>query len=473
MIKNKTQSGAYSARRRAIFHISGDLRKRKSHVFQPLKLSTTFINFVQTEILPELQLGNRILEKKHERIQQILGNVVLAYIAGGIVLADSRNTGGEAKTRIPMYDELTKMEILQKQNGSENSQKVARYAPTSLFAQKVIKLNFLDIVNPLLDEPITKQKPFQGKRQPTEFAPVILREKYDISDPKEAGHRWIKKSIPFPKMKDAELASIQGWEQIIMQLNEANLKNHSWVYTVLDKCGNPVGLNQPNPVVRAIFNNDFKHGGRLYSRGANGYQNISKAERRTMQIDGEGIAEVDFSGYHTRMLYHIMHIDFKGDVYQPKKLLPKFYKKHYSGELRNAGRKYIKTLTNIILNAETYKQAVAAAQKELFDNKLYKQAIVDTCQTSPKQLIGRTKQIHKPIARYFHTGIGLELQCTDAFLMRKVLYKFIKLDKPALSLHDAVLCKKSDAVLAEKFMQETYFDFFGYKPEIAYDFICD
>ena len=103
-------SSSKNARRRAVFRIAGNLRKRKSHIYQPVKLTDTFINFVQTEIIPELQLGSRILDKKHDRIQQILANAVLAYQAGGKVLADSRNTGGEARTRIPMYDELVKME---------------------------------------------------------------------------------------------------------------------------------------------------------------------------------------------------------------------------------------------------------------------------------------------------------------------------------------------------------------------------
>jgi hypothetical protein len=190
-----------------------------------------------------------------------------------------------------------------------------------------------------------------------------------------------------------------------------------------------------------------------------------------MLIDGENIAEIDYSGYHLRMLYHKSKVDFKGDVYQPKRLLPELYKKKYSDESREAGRKYIKKLTNIILNAETYPQAVKAGQKELFDNKIFRHVISDICQTSPKELINQIKKTHKPVAEYFHTGIGLKLQRTDLDLMLKILFKFNKLGKPALSLHDAILCKKSDAPLAEQFMRKIYFNLFGYKPEITYDFI--
>ena len=53
----------------------------------------------------------------------------------------------------------------------------------------------------------------------------------------------------------------------------------------------------------AVYNRDFKHGGRLYTAERNGYQCFSEEDRECIQIDGEPTVELDFSGLHPRLLY--------------------------------------------------------------------------------------------------------------------------------------------------------------------------
>ena len=53
--------------------------------------------------------------------------------------------------------------------------------------------------------------------------------------------------------------------------------------------------------VRAVYNVSFDRGGRLYSRGANGYQGLRKSERQRVTVDGEETIELDYSGFQPRV----------------------------------------------------------------------------------------------------------------------------------------------------------------------------
>ena len=464
MVKEKRRSARAAARRRLMFHTGGDLRNHPSSTYQPVKTTPKFKEYVRQVIVPDLDLGGRILEKKTKRITEMMANLFIAHKTGGKVLADSRNRGGkdpQARARVSMYDILIDADFIRKHTGSEQARKITRYALECYIACTARQWDFHDIVDASLDKPNSEQYRL------SEFAPVILRTKQELRD--KPGHKYIKKSIPFPPMSKPELELVQKLENKIIEINKAHLIQHSWAYQVLDKHGNFVTWNQANPTMRAIFNEDFQHGGRFYSRGANGYQNITKLERHTMLIDGEGIAEIDYSGFHTRILYHKAGIEYKGDVYRPDEALPELYRGNYPKELIKAGRKYVKTITNIIINAGTLQKAIGAGRKELKENKLFGQAL-DICNITPEKIIERIKQIHKPIADSYHTGIGLALQCEDSFLMLYVMSRFMNLNKPALSLHDAILCKRSDRDLALKYMSDIYALMYGFEPEIKLDF---
>lgn len=461
MMKRKYHRGEASrnARRQAMFETDGNLRKRPSAVYQPVKPTARFKEYVHQELIPDLPLGQRNREKQRDIATAVIANLVVAHKAGGKVLADSRDTGKGCGARVRIYDQLEQADIIRKQLGSEQSGKMTRYALRHGIAHDAREWDFLDVVNPSLDEPTSQ------RYQPSEFAPVILRP----SKSTEPGHQYARKSIPFPPtMSEKELAIVRHLEDAIQAINDQHLFKHTWVYSILDPCGQPVARNQVNPIMRAIFNGDFQHGGRFYSRGPNGYQNLSKSERRTMLIDGEPIAERDYSGFHTRLLYHKEGLDYRGDVYRPEEVFPKLYQGHHPQSLRDAARKYIKTVTNIILNASTLNKAIGAAQREVREDSRYQQ-VLDICNATPRKIILRIKRIHQPIAHHFHAGTGLSLQCEDSFLMLFVMCKFQAQGKPALSLHDAILCKASDADLAERTMRYIYQLMYEFDPVIKAD----
>ncbi|MBN1362552.1 MAG: hypothetical protein JW993_18285 [Sedimentisphaerales bacterium] len=464
MKRSKRKSSAAEATKRRLDErrhriLYQDLRKHPSTIWHPMKPADPFQRFAQTEIIPQLKLGNRLLDRKHLDVMVILANLFLAHKAGGKVLADSRDTGNrEARSRIPLYDAMLHADMVLRQIGSEQSHKQTRYALNRELAEMALDWEFPDVVDPLLDEPTSE------RCQPSALAPVILRPRKS----REPGHAYGERSIPFPPMSEEELHVVQQLEQSIMTINYQHLTRHAWLYTVLDQRGRPIGINQPNPIMRAIFNGDFQHGGRFYSYGVNGYQNLSKVERRTILIDGEPIAERDFSGFHTRLLYHKEGLPFEGDVYLPHEVLPRLYKGHHRQALRDAGRDFIKTATNIIINAGNLRSAIGATKQAVWNNPAYQEAL-DAAGTRPDKVILRIERIHKAIACYYHSGIGLEMQGEDAFIALYVMMHFNTQGKPALSLHDGILCKLSDADLAQATMHYIYELMYEFPPEIKQD----
>ena len=424
----------------------------ESHNFEPCTVLLDFFEFIKTNIIPRLELSNN-KQRQCLLIAQILARM-LETNNSNKSLSDSRNTGSKANSRIPIYDALIKANILKVCLGCEISGKVSRYGFACKGKHIFNNHKTFDAIDFLFDTPITQNKTSYN----SDRAPVILRTKTENS----------KKQIPFPRRMDKKtLDFVQQLEESIMRINKANLA-HKWEYPVLNKKGEVISISRANPCVRAIFNEDFEHGGRVYSEGASGYQSIKRNERHKMLVNGNPTAEIDFSGCQLRMLYHDEGIDYTGDVYMPEKIFPELYTGKYPDEYLVASRNYIKIVTNIIINADFYGKAIKSICKEYRDDKsgLLEQIIYKICKTKPSRLVNRIKELHEPIQKYFFTGRGLRLQGEETKIIIKVLDRFVKLGKPALSLHDAIICREEDIQLGQRLMSEFYVQKFRFEPVI-------
>ncbi|HCS18031.1 MAG TPA: hypothetical protein DIW45_09945, partial [Erythrobacter sp.] len=67
------------------------------------------------------------------------------------------------------------------------------------------------------------------------------------------------------------------------------------------------------PVSR-IFNLDLHRGGRFYTHGAS-WQNIKRELRKSVQINGEPVVELDYSTLHPALLYAEAGAPLPGDCY--------------------------------------------------------------------------------------------------------------------------------------------------------------
>jgi hypothetical protein len=401
------------------------------------RLLPAFRRFVAAEVMPVIRehLGTRDAARKAMLLAQLLAELLLAELVGK-VLAVRRS---RSRLMAKVLDALAGTALVRQWIGNE-VHGTSRYSPTdrtlAIFERFATWRTILD---PLAERPI-----------------VLRCNGADVRLPKTT-----------PDVIRTLAARIDA-------LNRANLIRHEWRHPErgdLMTC------------VRAIYNGGFSRGGRLYSWTAAGYQTLSKAERAAVTIDGQPVAELDFSGFHARALYHLAGIDFQGDVYQPEKIFPAVYRrlaprdKRLKGftidQVRDAARTLAKLSLNILLNAKSDGSARQAIGKLLGLKNTHRnqrrafQAVVVICRTDVRSFVAVMKTAHAQIAHHFCTGVGAVLQATvDGPMMVDVLETLMAKGVPALSLHDGIICSANEVNTAKSIMAAWYQNRFGFPPVV-------
>ena len=175
-----------------------------------------------------------------------------------------------------------------------------------------------------------------------------------------------------------------------------------------------------------VFNDGkFTFGGRFY--GAE-YQSLNECQRTQILIDGEETCEVDYSACHIRMLYHKEGLDCEGDPYKMVSSDPGM-------------RIYIKKMMQMLINAKSRGKAIGAYREFVDDSK--------NCETEKSELKSNVNVLinlimdkHKPIAKYFFTGIGKRLQYKDSQIAENILMHFVRKGIVCLCIHDSFIVKK-------------------------------
>ena len=66
------------------------------------------------------------------------------------------------------------------------------------------------------------------------------------------------------------------------------------------------------------------------------------------------------------------------------------------------------------------------------------------------------KRRHKPIARYFHSGVGLELQAVDAGMAETVMRELRRDNIVALPIHDSFIVQERHRGHLEEAMADAF-----------------
>jgi hypothetical protein len=158
------------------------------------------------------------------------------------------------------------------------------------------------------------------------------------------------------------------------------------------------------------FNESFRFGGRFYGQST---QNMPKELRATITINDSATEEPDFPSLHPQLLYARVGRHLPRDPY----------------DLEGWDRPTVKRAFNIMLNAKTPGSAELAVAETLggFTRGHREQA---------KRLIAEIEHKHAPVAEYFGSGMGLQLQRIDSDIAARVLAKSGKDGECLLSLHD-------------------------------------
>jgi hypothetical protein len=198
-----------------------------------------------------------------------------------------------------------------------------------------------------------------------------------------------------------------------------------------------------------VFNNGkFSQGGRFYG----GFHlELLRNLRKHILINGEPVAEPDFSALHIRMLYHLEGIDYREDPYTV--LCDS-----------KEDRKVFKIVFLVAINAETQRKGIHGIQKELEENGIP----FDTDYWNLKRCLKRVKNVHGPIAKYLNTGVGLKLQNLDGQITDLILKTLTREEIPVLPVHDSFIVRERDKDRLIEVMKSSYYRVMGYEPIIEW-----
>ena len=193
-------------------------------------------------------------------------------------------------------------------------------------------------------------------------------------------------------------------------------------------------------MVRIFNNSSFKEGGRSYAL----WQNMPQEDRAKILIDGSPMIELDYSTMHPTMLYTRKGLATPLDCY----------------DIDGVDRSKIKLALLILINATGARKATFALAARLY-SAANKAASVSKDEDIPKeytseaaQIIKAVKKLHKPIAEFFHSGVGLELQNLDARIAECVWWWMHQKGVIVLPVHDSFVVRIQHADLLESIMRE-------------------
>ena len=457
-------------------------RDMPSVAYYEAPLTAEFVRFVDDEVLPQITLTGYKQEEKREVVRHAVHLLIAKTLSGGVV-ADTRNTSAPGvRLRVGVWDAIKAAGFADDCKGSEVTRKVTRYSATdkllSLRAEWKMQLMLdLDLARNTKrpDDPTPlalvylhtgKLDPATGKvldsadqRQPVSLLDYVARHAQPGPDGK-----------PDPQAMRNGMAFLRDIEDKVEKINRSNL-SHAWAAYHTDSTTGRRHVFQPNPCMRQIHVGEMFRAVRLYSWGELSGQNLSQDVRRTMQIDGEPVAELDFSGMVTRMLYHYKRTDPVGDVYRPDVVLPAYHRDTADVPYdRDAVRDFVKRATNICWNVGSRAAANSSVGRLLADHprgKFLRTVVYDIEGSDPVDLVGRIMAAHPQLADRFFTGCGVDLMTTDGRIMFRILRAFADAGRPALGIHDAVVCRVSDVEFARETMTDAYFTHVLHEPVIV------
>ncbi|MNQ57592.1 hypothetical protein D3C85_717540 [compost metagenome] len=212
--------------------------------------------------------------------------------------------------------------------------------------------------------------------------------------------------------------------ETVRKINKVNEKA-----VVTDRDG-----NQITNIYCRVFNETFDCGGRFYRADILAMKNKDENEgfRLDVKIDGEQVAEVDFSNLHFRIASCLEDIDTE---YLPLDV--------YSGLLEDEtnaiDRKIVKLAVNIMFNSIDESKAQGAINKEILalpakDKKKYTLG-------AAKSVMALIKDGYPDFAMMFCNGdsFGRTLQNHDSHLASDILEVFVNKEIPCLPVHDSFI----------------------------------
>ena len=297
----------------------------------------------------------------------------------------------------------------------------------------LIKIKLSDKLNPIELRRREGIKRPDGKIEYRKF-PVSYKDDQDERIPKmrlELGeiYRFYKNQDLSGFISAAALSDNPEYLKRLIQYNSTGkvdlVKRHDGIhFTIVDRW------------VKRIFNNStFINGGRLYSF----YQTLPKGLRKYLLINGQKVAELDYSGCQIRLLYHMWLNKpcLDRDVYQ----------------IDGLPRDIAKKAAVICINAETQREAVGALRAYCIEER----NMTDISYEGAKRMMKAFMIKHRPIADCFNSGAGVILMRIESEIIVRIIRQLMNLNICALTIHDScVFPVKNQKTVREAMMDEYY-----------------
>lgn len=226
-----------------------------------------------------------------------------------------------------------------------------------------------------------------------------------------------------------------------------------------------------------IFNDNLQAGGRFYNT-VGGVQTLPQKRRKTMQINGENVVELDFKAIHPALLYEkarqkapdvvdywIEH-QWEGEFKPYPTFSPVFSPNDMSDEY--TVRRLHKFAMLVGLNAKNIAGAVAGLSQEFFDDKRrapedrrygeisYGMGLRGKPTFPSKKICEHVMLWNKPISEFFFKDVGIILQNVDSDIMALVIEELYGMGEVLLPMHDSIIVRESLADEAETIMRKAY-----------------
>lgn len=341
----------------------------------------------------------------------------------------------------------------------DNTAKVGKYNKRGIRNLTMVKCIALAEKQGYLENHIGYWSSDPDKRKPSYIVPskkfneIMFK---DIFSKRKVNHETQKaffQTENFIVLRDSDKKNIayvsnKQTDTMNEDLREYNLMMHD--VKVTDNTG-----KQLNTTAYRMFNEDFKHGGRLYKTDVLALKNKNNAYNRLkLQIDGEDVVEADYNNLHPvlLMIENGIKYDPTEDLYL--KCIPKEY--HQRTDIAKI-RKNVKLAFNGLLNARNELAGIRSITSNLNHqaNKEFRGS----------QIANWIKETHANLAHHFCNpkSKGLELQHVDSDIAMYVVNKFVALCKPILTVHDSFIVKRSDQQLLTQTMKEAIYTICGVK----------
>jgi len=156
------------------------------------------------------------------------------------------------------------------------------------------------------------------------------------------------------------------------------------------------------------FKHDFSTGGRFYAP----YQQLTKAERATITIDGKPTVELDIKSAQPRILYNLRGLESPVDCYQ----------------IDGIPRETVKQMMLVALNAKDKEEAVRSLCVDL---KIKRNDVL--------AYLDKLIQLHAPIADSFFSSAWRIVQYQDGELTNDILIAALAQGIAVLPVHDSYI----------------------------------